>query len=195
MVVSSSGVRARLQRPLDFLVVADHAENLGLAPLIAEKNPDLLKTDFGKKISDLVYTGKYLEAYKLWGEGMETRKDPLAGNEALTRTLWEQITAAAEKFNEPGKFTALIGFEWTSSPGGNDPDRFKRIVKQMQSVKLITLSEFRGGKAKPINDIQFPTVGKTDADVFGNNLLLLPEQSHPCGRPGSETPRPKVGAS
>jgi hypothetical protein len=38
--------------------------------------------------------------------------------------------------------------------------QIENIVKQMQSVKLITLSEFRGGKAKPINDIQFPTVGK-----------------------------------
>lgn len=66
-VVSSTGVRARLQRPLDFLVVADHAENLGLAPMIAEKNPDLLKTDFGRKISELVDAGKYWDAYTLWG--------------------------------------------------------------------------------------------------------------------------------
>jgi hypothetical protein len=123
MVVSSSGVRARLQRPMDFLVVADHAENLGLAPMIAEKNPDLLRTEFGKKISSLVYAGKYMEAYALWGEGMETRKDPLKGNEALTRTVWERITTSAEKFNEPGKFTALIGFEWTSSPNGNNLHR------------------------------------------------------------------------
>jgi hypothetical protein len=49
MVVSSSGVRAQLQRPLDFLVAADHAENLGLAPMIAERNPDLLKLAFGKR--------------------------------------------------------------------------------------------------------------------------------------------------
>ena len=56
-------------------------------------------------------------------------------------------------------------------PHGNDLERFKRIVQQMQSVKLVTFSEFRGGKAKPIDDIQFPPVGKTDADVFGNNLL------------------------
>jgi len=62
MVVSSSGVRTRLQRPLDFLVVADHAENLGLAPMIEEKNPDLLQTEFGKKIAGLVYDGKYGEA-------------------------------------------------------------------------------------------------------------------------------------
>ena len=54
IVTSSTGVRTRLQRPLDFLVIADHAENLGLAPMIAEKNPDLLKLEFGKKIANLV---------------------------------------------------------------------------------------------------------------------------------------------
>ena len=123
MVVSSSGVRARLQRPLDFLVVADHAENLGLAPMIEEKNPDLLKTDFGREISELVYAGNYGDAYTLWGQGMSTRTDPLKGNDELTRTMWERLTDSAEKFNEPGKFTALIGFEWTSSPGGNNLHR------------------------------------------------------------------------
>jgi len=123
IVVSSTGVRTRLQRPYDFLVVADHAENLGLATMIAEKNPDLLKTDFGREISGLVYAGKYGDAYALWGDGMAKRKDPLAGNDALTQTMWERLTASAEKFNEPGNFTALIGYEWTSSPGGNNMHR------------------------------------------------------------------------
>jgi hypothetical protein len=132
-VVSSSGVRTRLQRPLDFLVVADHAENLGLAPMIAEKNPDLLKHEFGKRIANLVYSGKYGDAYALWGGGMAERKDPLKGSEELTRTMWQRLTTSAEKFNEPGKFTALIGFEWTSSPGGNNLHR--NVI-------------FRDGKAK-----------------------------------------------
>jgi len=123
IVVASNGVRARLQRPLDFLVIADHAENLGLAPMIAEKNPDLLKLDFGKKIANLVYDGKYGDAYALWGSGMSTRKDPLKGNDGLIRSMWERLTASAERFNEPGKFTAMIGFEWTSSPGGNNLHR------------------------------------------------------------------------
>jgi hypothetical protein len=123
IVTASNGVRARLQRPLDYLVIADHAENLGLAPMIAEKNPDLLKLDFGKQIANLVYDGKWDEAYALWGAGMATRQDPLAGNEALTRSMWERLTASAEKFNEPGRFTAIIGFEWTSSPGGNNLHR------------------------------------------------------------------------
>ena len=67
MVVASNGVRAQLQRPLDFLVVTDHAENLGLAPMIAEANPDLLRTEFGRKIFDLVRAGDYGDAYALWG--------------------------------------------------------------------------------------------------------------------------------
>jgi hypothetical protein len=123
MVVSSTGVRARLQRPMDFLVVADHAENLGLAPMIAEKNPDLLRTEFGKKISNLVYDGKPMEAYTLWGAGLNAGKDPLAGKDELMRTIWERLTTSAEKFNEPGKFTALIGYEWTSGPNGNNLHR------------------------------------------------------------------------
>ncbi len=133
IVVSSTGVRARLQRPLDFLVVADHSENLGLAPMIAESNPDLLRTEFGRQIHDLVHAGNPWEAYSLWGEGMMAGNDPLKGQDALTRTMWELITEAAEEYNDPGKFTAFIGYEWSSSPGGNN---LHRIII------------FRGGKDK-----------------------------------------------
>ena len=71
-------------------------------------------------------------------------------------------------FEASGDFISAI---FRVMPHSNEPARFKRIVKQMQSVKLVTLSEYRGGKAKPIDDITFPSVGKTDADVFGTNLL------------------------
>jgi len=121
-VTSSIGVRARLQRPLDFLVIADHAENLGLAPMIAESNPDLLRTEFGREIHGLVHDGKPFEAYVLWGDGMTTGVDPL-DNAALTRSMWERLTTSAERYNQPGVFTSLIGFEWTSSPGGNNLHR------------------------------------------------------------------------
>jgi Protein of unknown function (DUF3604) len=122
-VTSSQGVRARLQRPLDFLVVADHAENLGLAPMIAESNPELLKTEFGRLVHDLVKSGEGGAAYNAWGEGMIARQDPLKDNSAIARSMWERITAAAERYNQPGKFTAFIGFEWTSSPGGDNLHR------------------------------------------------------------------------
>jgi len=123
VVTSSTGVRTRLLRPLDWLVVADHAENMGLSPMIAESNSELLKSDWGRVIHDLVKDGKSGEAYAMWGAGMATRNDPLAGQTAMVRSMWERVTAAAENHYEPGKFTAFIGYEWTSSPAGNNLHR------------------------------------------------------------------------
>ena len=56
-------------------------------------------------------------------------------------------------------------------PHANEPERFKRIVEQMKSVQVVTLWQFQGGTAKPIDDVEFPAVGETDLDTFENNLL------------------------
>jgi hypothetical protein len=122
-VTSSTGIRARLLRPLDWLVVADHAENIGLAPMISESNADLLRSEWGREIHDLVKSGDPGGAYTMWGARMLERNDPLAEFENLTRSMWEQVTAAAEAHNQPGAFTALIGYEWTSTPGGSNLHR------------------------------------------------------------------------
>ncbi len=122
-VISSTGVPARLQRPLDFLVVADHAENLGLAPLIEESDPRLMASEWGKQVHDLTKAGKHAEAYALWGAGVTTRQDPLSDIEGLQSSMWQRVTQAAEAFNTPGLFTAFIGYEWTSSPAGSNLHR------------------------------------------------------------------------
>jgi len=118
-------VPARLRRPLDFLVVSDHSENLGLAPAIAESDPELLKNEWGKKEHDLVKSGQEgaLKAYENWMAQNAKREDPLAEMTELKKTMWERITEAAEKYNSPGLFTAFIGFEWTSMPDGNNLHR------------------------------------------------------------------------
>ena len=121
-VIQSHGLRARLQRPLDFLAITDHAANLGVAPMIAESNPKLLATEWGRKVHDLVKAGRGPEAYEAWIVPMNARQDPLP-DETIMRTMWQRLTAAAEAYNEPGLFTALIGYEWTSMPGGNNLHR------------------------------------------------------------------------
>jgi hypothetical protein len=177
-VTSSTGVRARLQRPLDFLVVADHSENLGLAPMIAESNPDLLKTEFGRLVHDYVKSGKGGMAYNVWGERMLKRQDPFKGNEAITRSMWERITTFAEKYNDPGKFTAFIGFEWTSCPSGNNLHR--NVI-------------FRDGKAKADQIIPLSQYDTEDAEELwnwmaayeqktGGRLLAIPHNGNlSCG--------------
>ena len=156
-VVSASGQRARLIRALDFLVVSDHAENLGLAPMIAASDPDLLRNPWGREIHDLVKAGKAVEAFTKWGsEAMLPRTDPL-DDPKLVRSIWEQITATADRYNEPGIFTAFIGYEWTSTPEGNNlhrvvlfkdaADRANQIVpfSQYDSVDPEDLWQFMAG--------------------------------------------------
>jgi hypothetical protein len=173
-VVSSEGVRARLQRPLDFLVVADHSENLGLAPMIAESNPELLKTAFGRLVHDMVKSGDGGGAYAAWGKGMETRQDPLKGNDAINRSMWERITSAADKYNQPGRFTAFIGFEWTSSPDGNNLHR--NVI-------------FRDGKAKADQVIPISQYDTQDPEMLwqwmsdyerdtGGQVLAIPHNGN-----------------
>jgi len=127
-IITSSGQRARLIRPLDFLVVSDHAENLGLAPMIAESNPELLKSDWGRELHDMVKAGKGYEAFIKWGLEAVAQNTDQINNPKMQRTVWDRQIAAAEKFNDPGRFTALIGFEWTSLNNMDNPSNLHRVV-------------------------------------------------------------------
>ncbi|MGD8408332.1 MAG: DUF3604 domain-containing protein [Thiohalophilus sp.] len=126
-VTSSNGLPARLQRPLDFLVVTDHAENLGLPVALEEGNPVLQTNEWGKKISQTFEPRTEearLQAYIQWFGAVNEPdgSDPMAGTE-FGSTMWKRITQAAEDHNDPGAFTAMIGFEWTSGPDGNNLHR------------------------------------------------------------------------
>jgi hypothetical protein len=127
-VVASHGERVRLIRPLDFLVVADHAENLGLAPFIAESNPELLKSEWGREMHDLVKAGNSRDAFQKWlSEAVTPGTDPI-DNPKMMRSVWDRQIAFADKYNEPGRFTALIGFEWTSIATNQAPGNLHRVV-------------------------------------------------------------------
>ena len=134
-VVAHNGMTAKLNRPLDFLVVSDHAEYLGLIPNIRDSNPDLLKTEWGKRWHDMFKSGSD-EAYRAAQEvvsSMGTR-DQKIKDENLTRSIWEANNAAADGNNEPGRFTAFVGFEWTSMPGGGN--NLHRVVIYRDDAKL-----------------------------------------------------------
>ena len=95
-IVASHGERVRLIRPLDFLVVSDHAENLGLAPYIAESNPELLKTEWGREVYELVKAGKSREAFQKWiGEAVTPGTDPIA-NPKMMSSVWDRQIAFAD---------------------------------------------------------------------------------------------------
>jgi hypothetical protein len=138
-ITTSTGQRARLNRPLDFLVLSDHAEYLGISDLIATGDPALLATDVGKEWYDAVQGG----GDAAWAKVVQMMQDfssctPRFRDAKLERSVWDKVVNTASKYNEPGTFTALNGYEWSSSPGGDNlhrvvvfrdgPDRVKQIL-------------------------------------------------------------------
>ena len=105
-VTSSTGVPARLSRPLDFLVVADHAENLGLAPAIAESNPELLKNEWGKMQHDLVKEGGIdgaTKAYDNWMAVMGSTQGPAQGNVRALKDDVAERDRGGREIQRPGQ--------------------------------------------------------------------------------------------
>lgn len=123
-VVTSTGERAKLSRPLDFLVVSDHSEMYGLMPQLLKGDPAILATPKGKEWFDLIRQGGD-GAFKAITEIVQalSQDDPPIDNPQAILSAWQLNNAAAEKYNEPGRFTAFIGFEWTSMPKGNNLHR------------------------------------------------------------------------
>jgi hypothetical protein len=80
----------------------------------------------------------------------------------------EQVEGIERYFEATGDFVSAV---FRVMPHASDPERFAKVVDQMQTVQLMTLSEFRGGEALPVIDPGFPPVGRTDFDIFGDNLL------------------------
>jgi hypothetical protein len=115
------GLRARLSRPLDFLVIADHAEMYGLMPQLLSGAPEVLSTERGKRWYDALKSG---DTDRIFATAMEIVASlsgdvpPIQSDKAV-KSAWQAYTALADKYNEPGRFTTLIGYEWTAIGGNN----------------------------------------------------------------------------
>jgi hypothetical protein len=128
-LVSSTGLKVQLSQPLDFLVVADHSDNMGFFPRLYAGDPGMLADPTGRRWYDMIQQGGQ-EAVKVAVEVIEAFSqggfpDALASlpGSAAYRSAWEQTINAAEAYNDPGNFTAFIGYEWTSNTGGNNLHR------------------------------------------------------------------------
>ena len=174
-VISNTGQPVQLIRPLDFLAITDHSEMMGLAPAIRESNPLLLSDPWGKWVHERFNAGP---------EGrMEAFQDVIIKGTAginpfdsddLTRSIWGEFIQLADSYNQPGVFTAFIGFEWSSTPDG---DNLHRVVV------------FRDGADKASQTLPYSMFDSADpADLWdyladfeektGGNVLAIPHNGN-----------------
>ncbi|MGI9288361.1 MAG: DUF3604 domain-containing protein [Pseudomonadales bacterium] len=126
-VRATSGQNVRLSRPLDFLVVSDHSDAMGTMSEIIAGNPDFLTNETVASWHDRLNNAKGDEALKVRMEVMLAltkggAPDMLFEKKFFSK-VWQDYLETAEAYNEPGRFTALIGYEWTSSPEGSNLHR------------------------------------------------------------------------
>jgi hypothetical protein len=176
-VTGQSGERVALSRPLDFLVVADHSEALGLYPLLAEKNAALLATPNGRRWSGMIARGERGEVGLDFALGLATGRNPFGKAEAkaeIARTMWDRVIENAERHNQPGTFTAFVGYEWSSMPDGAN---LHRIVI------------FRDGAERVGQVVPWSSVDSEDPEMLwrymadyesktGGDVLAIPHNSN-----------------
>lgn len=181
-VTSTGGLKAKLDRPLDFLVIADHSGGLGAtqalfdAPRLFLRDPTLLRW------YDAMHEGPKgrlkvtAELIDLAGRNAlpAALSDP-EGQKKRTAKIWTTHSSIVERYNEPGKFSAFIGFEYTLMPRG---DNLHRVVM------------FRDGKARTDTVLPYDP-GQGDAPVSrlwdymdayqkatGGQVLAIPHNSN-----------------
>jgi hypothetical protein len=175
-VTANNGMAVKLVRPLDFLVVSDHAEYLGLTPALRASNPLLLQTEAGRRWHDMLKTGEYEVTYQAAMEAIRSVADldEKIKNEDFKRSMWEDTAAIADGLNQPGLFTAFIGFEWTSQPGGNNLHRvviFKDDAER--ATRVVPFDTFDSSDPEDLWDYMAAYEEKT-----GGNILAIPHNGN-----------------
>jgi len=125
-VITSTGQPVKLSRPLDFLVITDHSDMMGIATDIQTGAPNIMANPKGKEWAEGFAKGGSAAGEAAFdlitnfsqGTVPEELLNQYSPGAPVYDNVWEKIIKAADSYNEPGRFTAFIGFEWTSVPKG-----------------------------------------------------------------------------
>jgi hypothetical protein len=188
-LISNTGQLVKLSRPLDFLVVADHSDNMGLYTDLAAGKPELIANPKGRRWYDMIQSGKggeaALEMIFSFGDGSFPKEMIYQPDTSAYRKAWQGEIRAADHYNEPGRFTAFIGFEWTSNAQANNLHRnviFRGNGAQASLVvPMVTFKPFGSDNPEDLWKWMAATEEKTGSEVLaiahnGNmsNGLMFP---------------------
>jgi hypothetical protein len=121
-MTAHNGMQVRIRRPMDFLVMSDHAEYLGVFARLAQNDAGLIATELGSRWHGFLQAGDYASLVQDFVQSLGSEEPPRLPV-AAKRSIWADITRINDSFNDPGVFTTFNAYEWTSMPGGNNLHR------------------------------------------------------------------------
>lgn len=171
--------RIQIGTPLDFLVVSDHAEFMGVIPALLKGNPLVANTETGKRYRQMFEEGRQIEVFGELIAQINGVKppDPDLYNEKINSEVWGAIMDAADRHNEPGKFTAFMGWEWSSTPDGNNLHRVV-VMKEgkEKGSQFIPYNSLESNKPEDLWKWLEETSERT-----GANFIAIPHNSNISG--------------
>jgi len=175
IVHPGTGAIVKLNTPLDFLAVTDHAEYMGIVSSIFESHPKLMATKTGKRYQQMMLSGKGRDMfYELLNAVTEGKPIEEINTADIRSSIWQVITNSADKHNQPGKFTTLIGWEWTSMPNGGNLHRV--ILTDSNSDKAKEYLPYSLFDSQDPEDL-WSWLDKTSKQV-GINFVAIPHNSN-----------------
>ncbi len=179
VVHPSTGARVQIQTPLDFLVVADHAEMLGVPLKLMQGDPELAKTATGRKWAAMMREGKGAQVFEREFGAAINDNAPIGDfdSERIKRAAWGDIVDAAQRHYMPCAFTSFIGWEWTSTPGGKNLHRVVFMSDGAEKARrVLPFSAFDSDKPEELWD----WLAQTSARV-GTDFVAIPHNSNISG--------------
>ncbi|WP_395771810.1 DUF3604 domain-containing protein [Arenimonas sp.] len=178
-VTSNSGQMVKLQRPLDWMVITDHSDGMGTINEVQSGNPEMIADPFlntlyeAMKGNDPKARGAaVLEVINRQSNGNLPKQvmDP-----KWMVSAWQKTAATADKYNKPGTFTAMIGYEWTSNAGGGDNLHRNVIYRDDASFakQMIPFTTFQSEDAEKLWDWMAAYEQKT-----GGKVLAIPHNGN-----------------
>jgi hypothetical protein len=129
VIFPKTAQKVQIDRPLDFMVLADHAVGMSASTRLMARDEGIMRLPIARRLLEIFTEkgGQALTRAQMFGAGLTEEEWRQYREQIYTReflaTSWSGQVAAAERHNRPGTFTALIGWEWTSAPGGRNLHR------------------------------------------------------------------------
>lgn len=170
--------KIQIGTPLDFLVVADHAEMMAVPLRLFSGDESLAKTKAGRRILRMAKAGKQQQVFLEFVEAINNNNPPPAlDTPEIRESVWREYVQITERHNEPGSFTSFIGWEWTSTPNGKNLHRVVFTPQDGGVVSAFTpYSAFDSDKPEDL----WAWLGTT-SESTGASFLAIPHNPNISG--------------